>query len=93
MDGTFNYAPGYTVIATSHGNLSGYDGFAAFNPKECRVVVANAGTDTDQVMDLVADYWLAAKDVNIQLGDSIALTKVAVTATSLALQRTIRAPD
>lgn len=40
-ENTFGFAPDYTIIATSHGNWSGYDGFAAFNPKECKVVVAN----------------------------------------------------
>lgn len=71
-----DFAPGYTVIANSHGNWSGYDGFAAFNPNDCRVVVANAGTDGFR--DMLADVDMTVSGINGQVRDSMALTKLGV---------------
>ncbi len=73
---TFDFAPNYAVIATSHGNLSGYDGFVALSQRDCTIVVANAGTNPSSILDLFQDGNLLLGGSNSQVIDSIELTKI-----------------
>ena len=73
---TLNYAPGFTVVAVSQNTGSGFNGFAAFNASDCRLVTANAGTDGFK--DVLADITLATGNGNVQVPDSLALTNQAL---------------
>jgi hypothetical protein len=64
---TLNYVPGFTVVAVSQNTDSGFNGFAAFNPSDCRLVTANAGTDGFK--DVLADITLAVGNGNVQVRD------------------------
>ena len=51
---------GFTIVASSPNNLSGYQGFAAFNDETGELVISHTGTQWWQPADLFADFLLLA---------------------------------
>ncbi|ETX12763.1 hypothetical protein OCH239_17275 [Roseivivax halodurans JCM 10272] len=79
---------GYALMNQSTDFMTGYNGFSAYNSKSNTLVVASAGTNFLNPMDLLQDAGLAIGGATAQYFEAVALTEVSLQSVQLAYGKT-----